>query len=407
MHRSRTLVSTAAGLVLCAAGLPAQEPEGAVLRAPGLESLTLGGQLRVRLESRDTFPPTTAGTSASTQLGRLRVHMDAQLDSAFGAFVELQESINSQGSPDANGEVHQAYGRWNGALSGVDLQVGRMELSYGNQRMVSPLDWSNTGRAWDGARAQVRLGEVQVDSFLTKPVAGQGSPGGLGTENFSGVYLMWEEGGYSLDAYVFRFQDSPTAIEEYTYGGLAEGSIADFSYSLEAAFQSGDHGALKAGGNALAARVGWSPATNWDLELGYEYASGDSNPADGKDETFRPLFDFSHAWHGQQDIVVWRNLEDIIFHAGYRFKEGWKVYGDLHLLSQAETSDALYTGLGGTGAVASGTDDSIGTELDLGVKGALSESADLWVGVSQFWAGDAILNGDDQLWLFAQVVLNF
>src|SRR6185436_17662187 len=34
----------------------------------------------------------------------------------------------------------------------LTARVGRQELLYGNQRLISPLDWANTRRTFDGAR---------------------------------------------------------------------------------------------------------------------------------------------------------------------------------------------------------------------------------------------------------------
>ena len=38
----------------------------------------------------------------------------------------------------------------------VSVRIGRQKLAYGSQRLVSPLEWVNTARVFDGM--QVRLG---------------------------------------------------------------------------------------------------------------------------------------------------------------------------------------------------------------------------------------------------------
>src|SRR4029077_1461168 len=50
------------------------------------------------------------------------------------------------------------------------LRVGRQEMLLGSQRLVSPLDWANTRRTFQGARA-FRQGETfDVDVFYMQPV---------------------------------------------------------------------------------------------------------------------------------------------------------------------------------------------------------------------------------------------
>lgn len=378
--------------------------QGPVVHAPGIDSLELGGQLRFRWEDRDHIPPVKNAPSDHMNLGRGRVHLKATVDEVWDAFVQFQESIGGLGSPSAD-TVHQLYGRYAG-FDELVLQAGRFEMLYGNQRMISPLDWSNTGRAWDGVRVQFGRDEWSLDGFFTQPVLGQGATNA--DTDFAGLYGSWQGEPVQIDLYALRRRDPVAAIEDMTIGGLVEGDLADnLTFDVELAVQSGDHGVLDAGGTALAAGIDWTFEGGATVGLGYELASGDDNPGDGNDDTFLPLFNFDHYYQGHQDIVVWRNVQDIIIRGSLPVDEGWKLIGAIHLLSRAEGTDALYTGMGGRGAVAKGTDEAIGTEVDVSLKGKLTDQVALWTGVSQFLAGDGIRNGEDQLWLFVQIVFNF
>ena len=50
------------------------------------------------------------------------------------------------------------------------LRLGRQELLYGNQRLVSPLDWANTRRTFDGYRLLFSGNAWDIDGFYTHPV---------------------------------------------------------------------------------------------------------------------------------------------------------------------------------------------------------------------------------------------
>ena len=47
-------------------------------------------------------------------------------------------------------------------------RIGRQELLYGNQRFISPLDYANTRRTFDGVRTITKKGDVQLDMFYTQ-----------------------------------------------------------------------------------------------------------------------------------------------------------------------------------------------------------------------------------------------
>lgn len=386
------------------------EGEGIVVFSDAsLDSLTIGGQLRVRAETWDPRPPVKgAGSSGPSQI-RGRIHLDARVNENIMGFVELQESVITYGSASTD-TLHQAYGVFMGIADTADVQGGRFEMLYGNQRMVSPLDWSVTGRAWDGARVIVMPGDTfRLDFFGTSPVVGQGgSPG----ESFYGFYGEWlPELEFSADGYVLKRRNPNRLLDDYTIGALVEGDHDLVTWSAEAAFQVGEHGPsnaeLDATGFAVALRGDVDVGGGVLLGAGVEYASGDGDPNDGDDGTFRRLFNFDHSYQGYADIVVWQNLIDFVLRSSVPVAEDWRVTGDVHFLRLADKTDALYTGIGAPGAVASGTSRNIGTEIDLALKGQVSDSLGIWTGVSYTFIGSGVANGNDQIWAFVQGVLEF
>ena len=47
-------------------------------------------------------------------------------------------------------------------------RYSRQMLLFGSQRLVSPLDWSNTMRAWDGIKATYRIDGLKAAGFWTQ-----------------------------------------------------------------------------------------------------------------------------------------------------------------------------------------------------------------------------------------------
>ena len=81
----------------------------------------------------------------------------------------------------------------------------------------------------------------------------------------------------------------------------------------------------------------WKPR----LWLGFDYGSGDSNPADDKLETFDQLFPLGHTYLGYIDIVGRQNIIDVSLGLDLKptKKTGFKLAH--HFFWRAESTDAL------------------------------------------------------------------
>ncbi|KAA3608314.1 MAG: hypothetical protein DWQ01_14800 [Planctomycetota bacterium] len=384
------------------ASLPAQD--GVVLTTSGVDRLALGGELRGRTEVRDPARPTTNVGSRHDNFGRFRVHLDARINDNVDAFLQLQESVNGGGSPSAD-TLHQGYANLYALFNTFDFQGGRFEMAYGNERMISADDWSQTGNAFDGARLIYAGDPFQVDFFVTQAVAGQGAA--HADVQFQGLYARYNGSPVTVDAYVLRRDDSVLRFDDLTFGALARGDYEGLIWDLEAAFQTGDHGRLDAAGFAFAANAAWTFDQGFSLGAGWDYASGDDDPTDSDDGTFRQLFHYNHTHLGWADIVLWQNVHDFHFDAVFPFDDNWTVEGSLHWLMLAEDRDALYSGMGSAGVATVAGEDAIGTEVDLGLRGQINPNVEIFVGGAQFMAGDGIRANDDQFWVFGQLRIIF
>src|SRR5258708_5192842 len=140
---------------------PVEKPMPPATQEPFFKTLikqvSLDGQIRLRGEYRD---PTTysnnlaAPRSDELFLTRIRINLDFKVNEDIDVFVQPQDERQwgqevSVLSDERNFDLHQGYVEIRNILSEpLSVKAGRMELSYGDQRLVSPLDWSNIGRAW-------------------------------------------------------------------------------------------------------------------------------------------------------------------------------------------------------------------------------------------------------------------
>jgi hypothetical protein len=148
------------------------------LTRDGAVYLTLAGQVRERLEYFDQFQ---FGSSEPAQsdaylLSRIMFSADLHVTRYFRLFAEGKSSLATdrdlQGG-DSNAfvdtiDLQNAFADVTVPVGdGVSLTLrgGRHELLFGAQRLVSPLDWSNVRRTFDGASGILRLRDWTVTPF--------------------------------------------------------------------------------------------------------------------------------------------------------------------------------------------------------------------------------------------------
>ncbi len=389
------------------------------------------GQLRARIETTNiesyATPPRRRGYDLSTLRTRLGVGVDA--GQGVKGFIQLQDSRNwgSEASVTANTgnvDLHQGYADVLDLFTKpLDLRVGRMELQYGDQRLISPLDWNNVGRAWDGARLRLRGSNYTVDLFETvvKEVNIAKHNG-----NFWGLYATCKAvPQHEFDAYILgRDQRDGTFTNEHgtlgnlsdrTVGARIKGAPGRFDYTGEADWQFGRRAGQQVRAWAMAATGGYTLDLALKPRLGveYDFASGDSNPSDNKVQTFDPLYPFGHALQGYQDIFSWKNGHALKASASIDPKADWRVQADFHHFRLHHSFDAWYDSTGAAiiaRSTTGGPGKDIGNEIDLHVKGKFRDVITLWFGYSRFFAGSyvkATTTRADRDWGFFQAAFSF
>ncbi len=386
------------------------------LNQPATVFLSVGGQLRLRGEGWRNFGFGGPGTRDDAfSLSRLRLHADLWLGRRARVFVEAKsalaagrrlpggfrtldvDSIELQnGHLDLRFEEGEAF----------RLRLGRQELEFGKQRLVSPLDWSNTRRSFDGVRLTARASSWKIDGFWTKyDVIHKYSfnrPGESGLDLY-GLYGTGSAGELGrIDLYWLGTErdrstwGGATADEKrQTFGGrLWGGSKSGWDWEMESAFQVGTHGRRDIRAWMATGEVGhtWSQ-THFRprLSTGVDYASGDGDPSDGEVNTFDHILPLGHAYLGYIDFVGRQNILDWRQETRFNLGHGWMVTAANHLFWLDEPADALYNA--GSGVVRPGRPGAprrVGSELDFTASQTFSRFLRLDGGYSRFWAGPFI-----------------
>jgi hypothetical protein len=291
----------------------------------------------------------------------------------------------------------------------VYVRAGRQELLFGSQRLISPPDWANTRRTFQGVRGFWSNDKLDIDLFWVQPVlpnnTGWSSVDDL--QNFYGAWATYHpEKKQAIDLY-YLFLDNanrttssglvtaPTHV--HTIGTRYNGDKEGFLWDFEGMLQLGDRGGAPITAGAATAGLGYNAKnlpmnpTVWGY---YDWASGDHSPNSGSYTTFNQLFPFGHYYFGWLDLIGRQNIRDWNAHL-YLYPAKWITFNaQYHLFNLDSARDALY-GVAGTPTRVSlnGTAGGfVGQELDLIFNFHLSKRTDFMVGYSKLNVGEFISN---------------
>jgi hypothetical protein len=355
-----------------------------------------GGQFRARYAHPEYLGPvdfSATGGHASDNLMLLRtlVHVGYEPTPWLNFYAEGRDSRGFWDEPNPNpdldtADLHQAFVQiGNPKLFPLVAKVGRQELIYGDERLIGQSDWTNVRRTFDAAKLRYEVEGFWVDAFVSRPVIiwNDHFNESDGQDLFSGVYasstklIPWQESEvYFLARNTGRgspqFYGPPpdpqgaTPRDIYTVGvhfKSLPGKLRGWDYNLEVAGQFGRYKETAAGAVAgknlvqqayAAVASGGYTWTNAPAKpragLEYLYSSGDSNPADGKHQTFDNLFPTNHRQFGMMDLFSWENDQILRFMGSIQPLKSLNVAADYRLIWLADTHDSFYTNKGAVAA---------------------------------------------------------
>lgn len=319
-------------------------------------------------------------------------------------------------------------------VSKVGIRFGRQELTYGAQRLLGAIDWSNVAQTFDAGKVMLEFEKKKfnIDIFgggktpVKSPREQDDIFDGSSNDWVGGYYATYKGiDNYTIEHYVINRntdgqiisfgQTGDGEVDDYTIGGRIAGKIADtaFDFELEAAKQVGNSGALDADAQMAVAILGYTFDMNWKprVSLEFDYASGDGNRTDGKRKTFNNIHPTNHLYYGYMDFVSLQNIND--YRLGIKVDPTKKlnIQSDLHMIFLDSPKDNLY---GANKAIkratVTGADAYVGNEVDLLAKYQFNSYVSTMVGYSHLFAGDFFKDtgsSDDADFVYVQTVVNF
>ncbi len=380
---------------------------------------TFAGSSRAQLQSWFDFGfGTPSPDDDSFVLGRMLLDADVHFGSAVRTFVEIKSALSTdrdlpggKRSMDVDDiALQQAFVDLRMPVpddASLTLRLGRRELQYGRQRLVSPLPWGNTLRTWDGASLHLAGESGFVDAFWTlyAPVRKHKFNKPEEDQQFFGVYASGKPDvpGMLVELYALGFVRNGTYTvngttgndDRYTLGTRVLTPLGSRALTLEVegAYQLGRVGHADVSAYMVAVDLAAEIADAWArprLAFDFDYASGDHR-AGGDVQTFDQLFPLGHAYFGILDFVGRQNVIDVSSHLTLRPLAATTVQVQGHLFRRAERADALYNAGGSVVRPgAPGTSLDVGQEIDVVLIQRFGRHVTTEIGYGHFFPGTFI-----------------
>jgi hypothetical protein len=368
-------------------------------------TVDMGGQYRARYQGERNFRGFgLTGVDDDFLLHRTRLFMNAKYGDNLRFYGEyLDAESNYENFPSRAIEVNRSdmlnlFGDWKffeGPQGDLTFRMGRQELLYGNQRLISPLDWANTRRTFDGAKFLWVGEDWNIDAFYTRPVTVNPKQFDSGDyeQEFFGTYATYKAiKDHTFDLYYLRYNNGRGAndFRFNTVGGRMFVTDEEWLYEAEGGAQFGENtgGSDHAAGFAMGgvgrkwAEHEWKP-TLW---ANYDWASGGN--AQAARRGFDHLFPLGHKYLGFMDLYGRSNINTPNTQLTFQPHEKlsvlvWYYYFFLDRIDDTPYNVNMTPFAPG---VAPGSRD-LGHELDLVFTYTLNPRMEVLFGYSHFFAG--------------------
>ncbi len=363
--------------------------------------LDIGGEYRLRYHREQNIRGLgLTGRDDSFLLHRPRLYANAEVTERLRVYAEMIDALSAyeQFAPRAieedrtdllNGFADVIL--WDDCGGTLGVRAGRQELLYGAQRTVSPLDWANTRRTFEGYKVFWKGEKWDVDGFWVRPVPPRtdrfDTPDQ--SQQFMGLYSTYKGlKKQTVDFYYLRLaeHDAP-GFDFHTLGSRWEGSYESWLAEAEAGYQFGSFdgashsaGAFTTGIGRKLGDDGWKP-TLW---LYYDWASGDDVLGNG----YHHLFPLAHKYLGFMDLFGRRNIQDLNTLLTLQPCEKLKLLAWYHVFWLQDPNDVPYGVTMAPFVNTPGGSNELGHELDLLATFTTGPRSDLVLGYSHFFTGD-------------------
>jgi len=430
------------------------------------DALKLPEWLSVSLEQRTRYETMDGNYKAGSKGGdqQIPLQTDVFMEARFkdfrigGEFMDARQFGADSGSGVNNTHVDsvdllQGYLAWSNQNlfhSGVGTEViaGRQTLNFGSRRLVARNAFRNTINSFDGVRLRVLdYDRWQFNAFVSMPVNRYPTASSDilddqsqfdradGRTWFSGGFLelfdiAW---GINSELYLYHLDEGDSTLNQtrnrryFTTGTrfYSKPTKGKFDFQFEGV---GQFGTVRATTTASDGKnltheawyqhldIGYTIDMPWKprFAVEYDYASGDKNPNDGKDQRFDTLYGARRGDYGPTGIYgafARSNINSPAYRLGFSPRVNVQTTLSHRFFWLAQSKDAWTTAnlqdkTGNSG-------DYVGHQLDLSTRWDVNSSLNLETGWTHLFKGQFAKtapnapNGQDINYFYVQSLLRF
>ena len=376
--------------------------------------LDVSAQIRARHQINNKgFNSDLSGNRFSELRTRLGLKF-SPIDNITG-LVQLQDSRIYGTEPNTltgidNIDLHQAFFSVNNIFDlPVNLKLGRMELSYGPQRLIGAVGFHNVGRSFDGGVLQLITKNIDVD-FFTAQTNESFEAGDTNDFSIYGAYGNLKiANNYKIQPFIIGEMLKGSESSRYTLGLYVNGKVGGLSHEVEGAYQLGSAAKdvdIAAYMFALNLKYTFKSPVKPAVGVGVDYLSGDDGQDADKFKVFNTLYATNHKYYGFMDYfldipnhTLGLGLMDVHVKGEVSPANKFKVALAFHMFN-ANEDFTLVDGKSST---------SFGSEIDLTLIYSYNESVKFQSGFSLFSPGEIFkqTKGEDSAtWGYIMAVVN-
>ncbi|MDP5199086.1 alginate export family protein [Flavobacterium sp. DG2-3] len=292
-------------------------------------------------------------------LNRALFYANLKIGNSFRLFGQLQSS-SSIGRIDPNPleenplDLHQLFVDFK--VENLNFRIGRQELYYGSQRLISVREGPNSRQAFDAIKITYQKRNLAVDafySFYVKNRFGNFNDKIDSNIKFYGLYASINQVKYlnNIEIYFLNIQKTESTYNTLsgqenrkTIGSRIWGNYSKWNYDIEAAYQFGKFGTKNINAWTFSIHNYFTyniHKTKQKIGLKAEYISGDKNQNDNSLETFNPLFPRG-AYFGLAALIGPSNLIDVHPFLEFQLTQKLNFNIDYDMFWRASINDAIY-----------------------------------------------------------------
>jgi Alginate export len=297
-------------------------------------------------------------------LTRYLGHVDAHFGENFRAFAQLQTSLASGKesgiSPvDENQlDLHQGFLEWtffNKNQQSFFARIGRQELLYGSQRLISVREGPNSRQAFDAIKGHFQNTRFQSDVFFSYTVTPKNKifddPFFKGNKLW-GFYTMIHNCSIfqNIDLYYLGIKKAESSFNDlianelrHSVGTRIWKKSGNWQYDFEGVYQWGKFGENNIAAWTISSNTAYLFSAKSPLKLGLktEMISGDKWKEDGELNTFNPLFPRG-AYFGLAALIGPSNLFDLHPYFEWELPSHLTLQFDYDVFWRMSKNDGVY-----------------------------------------------------------------